>query len=463
MSGQGSSKGQLFIHIDERRRDLVVLLALKELFEERGIGVTLSTRRTTSALLKEVPFDAAILPSMDHIPRDRFKEICGRTKVYMMPTEGAIFGEKPLLLKYGGGYFPEDWDLKIPAAHAFFLWGENSRHTLEATGRFRPEQLRVVGSPRMDYFLVESSAEETLRFEPGSVGMISNFILTNSYNNFSVFETAFRGRNRQNFYQAPTRDLEDRYWQETAWARIWIELLERFKQRGESVRLRIHPREDFKAYDYLRAKYGRMLRFDGQEEPFEIWLESLGVFLGCNSTTFFEVVAADKPSLSWEGLLDPRLAEHVDGFTQNHYPIMDHIESPPTAEALFDRLDQLRRGPDSGRPRYSEEARGILRDVCNFPRQVSALAAVVQQVAQEMEPSGIRVQWNRVQAKAAEWLTFSVRRDPVTSCWFPLDAAASRKRLGVFIERYLRAARAFPASHGAAAVREERVPAEAAR
>ena len=462
MKNRSANPGQLLIHVDERRRDLVVLLALRELFEEKGIGVTLSTRRTTSALLKEVPFDAVIVPSMDHIPRDRFREICGRSKVYMLPTEGAIFGEKPLLLKYGGGYFPEDWNLKIPGAHAFFLWGNSSRRTLEATGRFRPGQLRVVGGPRMDYFLVKPSAEEKARFEPGSLGMISNFILTNSYNCFSIFETAFRGRNRHHFYQAPGRDLEDRFWQEIAWVRVWIELFERFKRRGDRARLRIHPREDFAAYRYLREKYGDMLRFDGQEEPFEIWLESLGLFLGCNSTTFFEVVAANKPSLNLEGLMGPRLAEHVDGFEQNHYPIMDQIESPTTPDEFFARMDSLRHRPDEEGPRYSEAARAILQDVSYFPRPVSSLAAVVQQVDGEMEPRGTQVQWKRVQARVTQWLTFSIRRDRITSCWFPLDAAASRKKLSLFIERYLRAARSFPAASSAAETSRPRMPEEEA-
>lgn len=444
MSARNSAKGQILIHIDERRRDLVVGLALQELFEEAGVGVTLSTRRTTSPLLKEIPFDAVILPSMDHIPRERFREICGRSKVYMLPTEGAIFGEKPLLLKYGGGYQPEDWNLKIPGAQGFFLWGENSRRVLEATGRFRPEQLRVVGAPRMDFFLAKPSAQESERLEPRSIGTISNFILTNSYNCFSIFETAFRNKNRHGFYQPPTRDLEDRFWQEIAWTRVWVELFDRFQQRGEQIQIRIHPREDFKAYRYLREKYGATLRFGGQEEPFENWLENLGVFLGCNSTTFFEVVAANKLSLNLEGLMGPRLAEHVDGFDQNHYPIMDHIESPTTMDALLQRLEEMRCRPAANAHLYGEEARAILRDVCHFPRPVSTLASVVHQVVSEMEPRGVRVRWGRVRAKVLEWTTFAARRDQTTSSWYRLDADAARKKHSVPIRRYLQAAKTFP-------------------
>ena len=451
-------KGQILLHVDERRRDLVVLLALQRLLEEAGAGVTLSTRRTTPQLLQEVPFDAVIVPSLDHIPRNRFREICGRSKVYMLPTEGAIFGEKPLLLKYGGGYQPEDWDLKIPGARAFLLWGENSRRTLEATGRFRPGQLRVVGAQRMDFFLVKPSEQERAGFEPGSAGAISNFILTNSYNCFSIFETVSRGRNRHGFNHAESRELEDRFWQEIAWIRTWFELFDYFQQRGEKIRLRIHPREDFKAYQFLKGKYGQTLRFDGQERPFEIWLESLGIFLGCNSTTFFEVVAANKPSLNLEGLT-PRLAEHVDGCEQNRYPIMDWIESPSTPEALFARLEGFRAAPPAG-DLYGPEAKGILRDVCHFPRQSSTLATVVREIMNELEPSGVNLQWARVRAKTAEWLTFSARRDRVTSCWYPMNAQTAHQEHAVPIARYLQAAKSFPA--GAKSARPERVPVEAA-
>ena len=87
MSRSRTPKGHLLIHVDERRRDIVILCALKELFEEQGVEVILSTRRTTPRLLREVPFDAVILPSMNHVSWDHYEEICGRFKIFVLPTD----------------------------------------------------------------------------------------------------------------------------------------------------------------------------------------------------------------------------------------------------------------------------------------------------------------------------------------------------------------------------------------
>jgi len=457
MSGAARPNGSVLIHVDERRRDIPLLLALRRLLEQRGFRVILSTRRTTAAYLRGVPVDAIVVPSLLHLPYDELPRICARSKIYMLPTEGALFEELPLLVKYGGGTDPKRWARQIQATTRFFLWGEYSRRVLRATGRFRDDQLVVVGAPRMDFFLVDPSAEERARHAPRSLGLLSDFVLLNSYHPRPIFELTDGGRHCHGIYHAPTRGIEDRFWIEMAWMRVWLELLEECQKRQERLRLRIHPREDLGNYRYLEARYGEILGFEDPNVPFESWLERVEILLGYNSTAFFEVVAANKPAINLEGLVGPRLAEHVDGFQQSHYPVMDHIPTPGSLEELFRMIRRMRDGQWVAAQCYGAECRALLQDVCHYPRSTAALAAVVQTIVDDLEGAGLDKRWShRVagalggwEAKALEAVSFTVLRNPVTSMWFPMRDGRFARQHAAEIARYVRAAERFPASGSA--------------
>ena len=443
---------RILLHIDERRRDVVVLFALGRLFEQAGAHVTLTTRRTTPTFLRHGRYDAVLIPSHGQIPEAQRDRICSRSKVYLFPTEGAWFGEGALLVRFAGGYDASLWDRQIRQTQRCFLWGRYSRQTLLDTGRFREEKLTVVGAPRMDYLLVPPSGEERGLADPHSLGAISDFVVTNPYIPDDIFHAVHRARNRYGLYHAHTRNIEDRYWIEVGCLRVWFAFLEECVKRGERVRLRIHPRENLENYGMLLQRYGKALRLDDQEAPFEAWLGRIGVLFGFNSTAFFEVVAAGHPAVNLEGFLGPRLAEHTDGFPQNHYPIMDFVETPSTWDDLFNYVRQVREGRWDARSAYGPEAQAVLTDVCHFPRTVSSLAAVVDRVLADLggpDPAGKSGAVGELRAavgsRLLEWSTFRLRRDKITSSWFPLEERRLRRRHAAAIARYLQAAAAFPA------------------
>ena len=457
MSGTARPNGSVLIHVDERRRDIPVMLALRRLFEQRGIRVTLSSRRTAAAYLRRVPWDAIVVPSLLFLPYDELPDICARSKIYMLPTEGALFDEFPLLVKYGGGADPKRWTRQIQATARFFLWGEYCGRVLRATGRFHDDQLVVVGAPRMDFFLVDPSPDERARHDPGSLGFISDFRMLNSYVPRPILQMADEGRHGHGLYYAPTRGIEDRFWIEAAEIRVWLELLEECRKRQERLRLRIHPREDLGSYRYLRARYGEILGFEDPDVSLESWLERVGILLGYNSTTFLEAVAANKPAINLEGLAGPRLAEHVDGLQQNHYPVMDYMPAPGSLEELFSMIRLMRERQWVAAQGYGAECRVLLRDVCHYPRSTAALAAVVETVVHDLEAAGVDGRRShlvagvlgRWEAKALEVASFTVRRDPVTSVWFPMRVGRFARQHAAEIARYVRAAERFPASGSA--------------
>ncbi len=444
---------RILLHIDERRRDVAVLFALGQLFEQAGARVTLTTRRTTPSFLRHGQYDAVLIPSHGQIPEAQRDRVCSRSKVYLFPTEGAWFGEGALLVRFGGGYDSSLWDRQIRQTQCCFLWGSYSRRTLLDTGRFREEKLAVVGAPRMDYLLAPPTEQERRLAEPDSLAAITDFVVTNPYIPDDIFRAVHRARNRYGLYHAPTRNIEDRYWIEVGCLRVWFAFLEECVKRRERVRLRIHPRENLDNYGMLLERYGKAIVLDDQEVPFEAWLGRVGVLFGFNSTAFFEVVAAEHPAVNLEGLLGPRLAEHTDGFPQNHYPIMDFVETPSTWDGVFDYVRQVREGRWDARTAYGPEAKAVLTEVCRFPRRVSSLAAVVDRVLADLGGpapargnSGAGHLRADVDSRLLEWSTFRLRRDKITSSWFPLEERRLRRRHAAEITRYLRAAAAFPAS-----------------
>jgi len=451
--GRRHRQPRVLIHLDERRRDVPVLLALRRLFEGAGCHVLLSTRRTTLRLLRRISFEAVMLPSMSHIPHDEIPAISSRSKLYVLPTEGALFGEGPLLYKYGGGPDPSERDRRIRAVRRFFLWGDYSRRILLSSGHFRPEPLLVVGSPRMDFFLVPPSPIRTELRRSQLPGLIGDFGFLNSYTGIHIFQQIDAARDGAGHYFHSSRGVEDRFWIQIAGFRIWLEFFDECRRRGLRTLVRIHPGEDMGAYHYLQHKYPDVLSFEGQEIPFEAWLDRVGILLGFNSTTFFEAVAYNKPAISLLGLLGPRLRDHTQDFPQNHYPIMDRLPTPASLEQLFDQMEEIYRGTWKGDRVFGPEAKALLRDVYHFPRSSSTLAQVVQSVladfGESVSPPSLDNMMAearaRSEAKALEFFTFKVRRDSQNSSWFPLTLSQFERQHAAEILRYLGAAEQFPA------------------
>lgn len=366
-----------------------------------------------------------------------------------------MFGEWALMRKYGGGPERDRWDHRIRNTTRYFLWGDYSRRILAGTGRFQQDQLEVVGAPRTDYFLTEATAEEKKHWEPDRIGLVSDYMTTNPYTTsfLDIFQKIDLTRSAGESYYPRGRDVEDRIWTECTWVKLWLELFDDCQERGEKIHVRIHPGEEISNYRYLRRKYKDVLSFEGQALPFESWLERTGVFLGFNSTTFFEAVAAGKPAISLEGLAGPRLREHTTSSPPTHYPIMDHLPTPTSRDELFALIAQIREGRWKAEEAYGPELRALLQEVYQFPRTTSSLAAVVRSILSNLGQEPPRRRWiERLEeirvigeAQLLEFFTFRVRRDPIISPWFPLEASRYERLYARQILRYLRAAAAFPA------------------
>lgn len=456
---------RLLVHVEERRRDIPVVLAFRRLLEAAGCRVVLSSRWTTARYVRRMPFDAIVVPSLLHLDYAWLSELSRRCKIFMFPTEGALFGEWPLLVKYGGGADRSRWPRQIEATARFFLWGDHSRRLLLSTGRFREEQLVVAGAPRMDLFLAGHGPAG----DASAIGLVSDFVQANSYHQLGIFQAVDQGRLRREFSQGPARNIEDRYWIEAAWARTWMELFDVCRTRGERLLVRIHPRECLGTYRYLQYHYGDVLRFDGQAESFEIWLDRVGILLGFNSTTFFEAVAAGKAAANLEGLLEPRLADHLDGSPMNQYPILEYVERPRSFDALFAFIARVRAAEWSTTQAYGPTCQALLRDVCHFPREASTLATVVETIARDLEGTRrwgglsdrlLEALW-RAEAKGREVVAFQIRRVPQTSVRYPIELRRFEAEHREAIARYLRAAVTFPArpsvSHSSPQVRQSDV------
>jgi hypothetical protein len=197
-----------------------------------------------------------------------------------------------------------------------------------------------------------------------------------------------------------------------------------------------------------------VLRLDGQDLTFQSWLERIGSLVGFNSTTFFEAVAAGKPAISLDGLLGQRLAEHRDDFPTSRYPILEYVAQPDSWEALFDVVQHVRSGAWSAQEAYGRrEVVDLLRDLYTYPRSVSTLARIVDQVNRDLG-GGARQEASEdggagftcVKVKALELATFGLRRDRVISSWFPLNRRQLERDFAAQIRRYVEAAVRFPVS-----------------
>lgn len=441
---------RILIHIEDPRRDASALITLAELFRRAGTQPFLSTRRTTELLLKSLPFEAVLVAGPENISYDLIPQIIKRTRIFMLPTEGAIFDEGPLMIKYGGGEDKSKWACHIETTSRFFLWGENSRRVLQKIGLFPDQKLVAAGAPRMDFFLTRPAQKEISAAE-NRIGIVSSFILINSIVRVPTIHNIEGNRKINWASQSTTRHYEDRVWTEAACFRVLLDLFEECHRRKQPIWVRPHFQESAENWLWFKDRFPGTLYFGGEGLPFESWLSQVRAVAAFNSTTFFEAVAAGKPAVNLAGLVGPRLAEHTDRHPQAHYPILDQVESPENWDQMFGFLDRVSRMQPGEPFEHSAQARSILQDVCNFPRPVSALARVVHTVLSDLgeAPSAAAAdRWQEglalAKAKALEAYTFRLRGDAIGNCWFPLEAGALRRRFRNEIQRYLRSAQTFP-------------------
>lgn len=390
-----SGRPLVLIHVDDRRRDATTLNLLGLLLEARGCRTVFTNRATLAPALRRLA-PAAVLVSHIQFVRDGLAALARRARVYLLPTENAIFNPRSLAIKESGLTAAEfdqaanPHDRHARQITAFFAWGEAARQALLEHGVYRPDQIVVAGNPRFD--LLRLGAVAPVAAAPPAIGIVGRYPVLNVFDHRSNLQFIYSMRNEHGIRYDLDRNVEDFYWYHIAYFRTCCDVMDALiASEGVTVNYRPHQYEDWDGYRFLQRTYGARLVIEPDDDYFE-WLARVRVLLASASTSVAEAFVAGRPVVTMEKMVGPRLAEHIQS-ANLRIPFMQYCYQPAT---LADCLDLLREGL-AGRlaPAVGDagEYGRLITHYFDHPRAEPGCATIARTVAEAVAPVG-GSRWN---------------------------------------------------------------------
>ncbi|MDP2816159.1 MAG: hypothetical protein Q8O19_05725 [Rectinemataceae bacterium] len=297
------------IHTDALRREYPANWVLGKGLEKLGYRVILTSRPTTSRLLRLFAPEVLILSHVFSLSGDELASLHKRgTRIYANEVEGEIEGNEQGI----SGTYPEGI-----AYHLFekiFTWSEWSAGWLVAKHKVDPGRVSAVGSTRLSLL-----KHITRKGANRRIGVIGRFELLNTFDGRHPFE---------NLMSMDTGEIRGATYIQRAMVEmdsfaVTTRVIEALVNKGLLVSIRPHPNESIKAYQFLQRKYGPRLEVDGSHD-YAGWLDGLSVVVGTLSSAFTEPYLLGIPIVSLDALQNTNytvshLTPFVETFSQACY------------------------------------------------------------------------------------------------------------------------------------------------
>jgi surface carbohydrate biosynthesis protein len=280
-------KPVVIIHIDSLRREYVSSWFLGQQFKRAGYRVILTSRTSTSYLLRRLTPELVILSHVFSLTPDVLTALFRRkVKVYINEVEGVLKDEAGIASTYPAGYI--DYAL----LGGVFVWSQWSRDWLIQNRNLDPTRVHATGSIRNSIVIKRSVTRAT-----PVVGILSRFELINTFDG------------RHNFENLLALDPEDEglrwYYDRCAIDSeafsIVAKMIGVLTAKGVAVLIRPHPNENLSSYQLLKEKFGPLFDIDDSRDLTE-WLGKVSVIVGPTSTAYTEAYLANIPIVSTQGI-----------------------------------------------------------------------------------------------------------------------------------------------------------------
>lgn len=376
-------KKRILIVADNARRDFVATRLLQYAFKKRGVDARLST------LLDMIPNLRRFKPHAVMTNRANMsfaKPASNCCRIYIYPAEGGHLTKETMLSVFmGRSYFALDSVAWIRRA---YLWSEYVHKSLIETGIFRKDQLRIVGSPRLDVYRNHIRTRK-LSKDPKEfvLGVAFSAKSTSAYYGAHHYPEAYFGFHPQEVFPvtAEGRNFEDICWRDHIILRLSMRYLKAFlNEFPGKVYLRPSPFENERDFFFLEK------RFPGRVKvivnvPMRDFLDNIDTLLTCWSTTGMEALIAGVPIISIAGTIDQEhLFRHINGRASGFDTFVPFYHLPNSEEELFSFLRSAQGGDLPLSPKSSEEVLKLLRDIYNWPYIRPAHELIVEDVLADL-------------------------------------------------------------------------------
>jgi surface carbohydrate biosynthesis protein len=363
---------------DNAKRDLLGIRLLERALNQRGVKTSICHPQNAKIRLHEFRPHAFIAARGDHAIARQAAALC---KVYVVAGEGAQQTKETMLSVFmGRGYWKLD---SVDWISRCYLWSARTQEWLMETGMFRPEQLKVVGNPRLDLYREDKLIKDlgAGRSRPFRLGVAFSAKSTSTYYGHPHFARAYHDMHREMTFPitAPGRHYEDIVWRDHAILRNMMRTLRAYLDRSSGeVWLRPSPFESPNEYTFLEKAYpGRVKVLPSQALP--EFLCGVDAVLTCWSTVGIEALLLRKPVVSIAGLIDQEhLFRHISAKAGGFETFASFYHAPSSEASLLDMLDQARKGDLAPSAKSDTEVQQLLSDLYAWPGQGHACDLIAE-------------------------------------------------------------------------------------
>ncbi len=334
----------VLFHIDELARDSIVASALKREGINHNINIFFTTKRLSKILRIFNPFDAIILPSLEH-----FKFFYPDNKripnnVFILPTE-AVGQSTGNLRRMQAKYLGNDQEKSSPwhkAVKGFLLWGAVHKEGLVKQKENYKNKSFVVGHPRLSKFCIsKKKAKKEKRKE--IIGFISRFNAINTFDkrgNLQVMYGNMRIFDSPKWENSPPHlDSEDIMYQELIDFRVFLEIIRSFDKNKYEFEIRPHPRENPYEWKKFIKKNDLPIKISPWYHPFTYWISDLDYIICPPSTSIYDMLTQDCIPICIDKILKKR-KNHILTESDDNNEILEYIYRPNTIEELINKISE---------------------------------------------------------------------------------------------------------------------------
>jgi len=384
---------KIAILVDNSLRDLLPSRLLQEEFNRNGFKAYLFNKRNMIPFLLHLKPDACIFSRGDYA---NLPEIGRSCKLFIVPSEGGRLTVETMKSVFlGRMHEGEQVDMhgnkmetNFDYISKVYLWGKIAYDFLLSDSLFVKNQLKVVGNGRMDVYLNSYSAKKKIVDKVVGIAISIKSLSDYSGEHLSWLERMYLRHSKRapQFPMVPVgRDFEDFVWRDLYIARKIIEsILVILRTTTHKIHIRVGPFENPKDYLFLQKKYPNRIIIRPKGESMYDFIDGIDTMLTCWSTSGLESIVMDKPVISVALLGDyDFIISHVDEKANGFDTFLKIYHTPTNLDKLIDLVNL---GVE-GKLECSQDlefANNFMKDVYNFPSDITATKAIVDDIIGEL-------------------------------------------------------------------------------
>lgn len=379
------SRLRVLLFNDNAKRDLLGIRLLERALNQLGVQTRLCHPQNVKIRLHQFKPHAFVAARGDHAIARQAAALC---KVYVVAGEGAQQTKETMLSVFmGRGYWKLD---SVDWISRCYLWSTATRSWLMDTEMFRPDQLMVVGNPRLDLYRQTALIQELSAKggRPFRLGVAFSAKSTSTYYGNPHFAQTYHDMHREMTFPitAAGRHYEDIVWRDHAILRNMMRSLRAYLEQSEGeVWLRPSPFESPREYMFLERMYpGRVKVLPDQTLP--EFLCGVDAVLTCWSTVGIEALLLRKPVVSIAGLIDQEhLFRHISARASGFETFAQFYHQPATEPLLLDMLAKAAKGELTPSAKSDAQVRDLLEGLYAWPGQGSACELIAQDMVRDLQ------------------------------------------------------------------------------